>query len=172
MAKTTLFDKMQTLFGVSSTELRAVLILLAGVCIGMTVKIVRGETLPELYSLRAADNLYGALDSLAAAERTAFVGVDSAGNAMAELAKGDTVVRADTPFPTSKKKEMPASKINLNIATKAELMKLPGVGEATAEKIIEFRKNQRFRASEDIMKVKGIGQKKFEKMSPYLDTRQ
>jgi len=153
MAKSTVFDKMQTLFGVSATELRAVLILLAGVCIGMTVKIVSGETSPELYSLRAADNLYGALDSLATAERTTFVGVDTAGNALSELAKGDTVVRGESPFPVAKKKELPISSINLNIATKAELMKLPGVGEATAEKIIDFRKNRRFRAPEDIMNI-------------------
>lgn len=172
MARTTILDKMQTMFGVSAIELRAILILLSGVCIGVTVKLVRGETSPELYSLRAADNLYSALDSLATAERTTFVGVDSVGNAVAELAKGDTVIRADLQFPTAKKKELPTSNINLNIATKAELMRLPGVGEATAEKIIEFRKNQRFRKPEDIMNIKGIGPKKFEKISPYLDVRQ
>ncbi len=172
MGNYTAFDKLQTLLGVARYELRAVLLILAGIVIGLSVKFMRGETSPEMYSLRAADNLYRSLDSLADAEKTTFTGVDTAGNALPELAKGDTVVHAESPFPTAKKKEMPSGKINLNTATKAELMKLPGVGESTAEKIIEFRKNQPFRAAEDIMNIKGIGQKKFEKMAPFLSPKQ
>ncbi len=172
MAKTNFFDKMQSVFGVSAIELRAVLIIVAGIAIGAAVKLIRGETSPELYSLRIADNLSRELDSLAAAEKTTYIGVDTDGNALPELAKGDTVIHAESGFPTAKKKELPSSKINLNTATKAELMKLPGVGEATAEKIIEYRKNQPFSRPSDIMNVKGIGQKKFEKMSEYLKAKQ
>ena len=66
---------------------------------------------------------------------------------------------------------MHTDNININSASKVELMKLPGVGEATAMKIIEFRKSSPFKKPEDIMKVKGIGIKKFEKMKQYIITK-
>ena len=60
-------------------------------------------------------------------------------------------------------------KININTASKEELMALPGVGEKTAEKIILYRnENNDFKSIGEIMKVKGIGPKKFEKMKDYL----
>jgi comEA protein len=60
-------------------------------------------------------------------------------------------------------------KINLNSAGKIDLMKLPGIGEKTAEKIIEYRNNfGKFRHPQDIMNVKGIGEKKFEKLKSFI----
>lgn len=171
MAKQSFLDKLQSAFGVANYELRAVLLILGGIVIGVSIKVIRGETSPEMYSLRVADNLYRSLDSLADAEKTTFVGVDTTGNALPELATGDTLIHSTSPFPAAKQKEVPSGKINLNTATKAELMKLPGVGESTAEKIIEYRTNQRFRSPEDIMNIKGIGQKKYEKIAPFLDAQ-
>lgn len=58
------------------------------------------------------------------------------------------------------------AKVNLNLATIAELDALPGVGPSTAQKIIDFRTSfGAFRAPEDLMKVPGIGKKKFEQLS-------
>lgn len=59
---------------------------------------------------------------------------------------------------------MATDKVNINEATKEELMTLKGIGEATADKVIEYRKNQKFEKIEDIMNVKGIGQSKYEKI--------
>ncbi len=55
-----------------------------------------------------------------------------------------------------------ATKININTAPKEELITLKYVGEAIADRIIEYRTQYPFQAPEDIMKVKGIGQKIFE----------
>lgn len=52
--------------------------------------------------------------------------------------------------------------ININTAGIEELVKLKGVGEKTAEKIIEYREQTPFETIEDIMNVNGIGEKKFE----------
>lgn len=60
------------------------------------------------------------------------------------------------------------SKISINSASKEELMTLPGIGEKTALKIIEYRKVQAFKSIEDIKNVKGIGDKKYEKIKDLI----
>ena len=59
--------------------------------------------------------------------------------------------------------------VNLNSATLEELENLPGVGQVTAQKIIEYRQQHHFNKIEDIMNVKGIGKAKFQKIKDYLD---
>lgn len=59
--------------------------------------------------------------------------------------------------------------IDINRATAAELEGLPGVGPATAQKIVEDREtNGPFTKPEDLMRVPGIGAKKFESMREYV----
>lgn len=56
------------------------------------------------------------------------------------------------------------NKVNINEATLEELVTLDGIGEKVAAKVIEFRKkNGPFQKPEDLMMVKGIGQKMFDK---------
>lgn len=56
-------------------------------------------------------------------------------------------------------------KIDLNTATLCELDSLPGIGLAMAKRILEFRrKNGLFRRVEDLMNVRGIGERKFLKI--------
>jgi competence protein ComEA len=59
--------------------------------------------------------------------------------------------------------------VNLNTATAAELQALPGVGAATAKLIIEHRqKNGGFKKVEELMNIKGIGEKSFLKLKPMV----
>ena len=61
------------------------------------------------------------------------------------------------------------SLVNINTAGAEELMRLKGIGEKTAEKILEYRKeNGNFTSGEEIMEVKGIGEKKFEEIKDYI----
>ena len=60
-------------------------------------------------------------------------------------------------------------KVNLNQATKEELMTLSGVGEKKAEKIIEYREeNGSFKTIEDLKNVNGFGEKSFESLEKYI----
>lgn len=67
-------------------------------------------------------------------------------------------------YPENIRTEEPISPfpININTATKDELLLLPGIGEVYADRIISFRKKfGYFKEKEDLMKIKGIGIKKF-----------
>lgn len=60
-------------------------------------------------------------------------------------------------------------KVNLNLATKEELMTLNGVGEKKAEKIIDYREeNGSFKVVEDLKNVNGFGEKSFESLKSYI----
>lgn len=62
--------------------------------------------------------------------------------------------------------------VDLNTATAAQLESLPGIGPKTAQRIIEYReKNGPFKKIEDLMNVKGIGEKSFLKLKPGLTAR-
>jgi len=63
-------------------------------------------------------------------------------------------------------------KININEASQSELESLPGVGPRTAERILAHREAKgRFYKIEDLLEVKGIGEKKLQKISKYIDVR-
>lgn|SRR5690348_3001096 len=66
-------------------------------------------------------------------------------------------------------KATPSAPVNLNTATEAQLETLPGIGPKVAQRIIEFRqKNGSFKKAEDLMNVRGIGEKNFLKLKPLV----
>jgi len=82
----------------------------------------------------------------------------------------DSLERIEKEPKISKKElKLREKSVNLNNAGIDELCTLPGIGESTAQKIIEYRnKKGKFKKISDIMNVKGIGEKKFEKIKEYL----
>ena len=71
--------------------------------------------------------------------------------------------------PRSAAKKKASGPVSLSTASLAQLETLPGVGPATAQKILDYRmEHGGFSSIDEIQAVKGIGPKKFEKMKPFL----
>ena len=67
------------------------------------------------------------------------------------------------------KKKPPLKPVNINTATSEELQQVPGIGPATAEKILQMRKSYgAFKSVDDLLAIRGLGRKRLEKMRKYL----
>jgi competence protein ComEA len=83
-----------------------------------------------------------------------------AGASPALAAQGKAKAKAAAPITTP---------VNINTATTAQLEALPGVGARTAQLIVEQRqKNGGFKKIEELMNIKGIGEKSFLKLKPMI----
>ena len=68
----------------------------------------------------------------------------------------------DTTTPVS------SGLVNINTASKEQLLTVSGIGESKADAIIEYRKNNPFKTIEDIMNVSGIGESLYAKIKEYI----
>jgi competence protein ComEA len=59
--------------------------------------------------------------------------------------------------------------VDLNSASEAQLQEVPGIGPALAKKIVDFRnENGPFKSVDDLLKVRGVGEKSLERLRPHL----
>ena len=87
--------------------------------------------------------------------------------ALALCCAGALHAQADRPSP--KPTVETSAPLNLNTATQAQLEALPGIGASTAVRILEYRqKNGGFKKVEDLMNVRGVGEKSFLKLKPLV----
>ena len=69
------------------------------------------------------------------------------------------------PAPTEKTEKLTSFPISINSASAEELVLLPGIGNVIAKRILEYRiRNNGFKTKDEILRVKGIGKIKFEKI--------
>jgi competence protein ComEA len=83
-----------------------------------------------------------------------------------------------TRKPAKKKRNWPPKAkpvtgvVNINTANRAELIKLPGIGPAKAERILTFRKRRgNFRRVRDLRRVKGIGRMTLKRLARHLTVK-
>jgi len=80
--------------------------------------------------------------------------------------KGEAPTGAGGAGPSA---QQPGGKVNINSATASDFEDLPGIGPVLAQKIVDYRdQHGPFRSIQDLMKVTGIGQKKFDSLQAYV----
>ena len=115
------------------------------------------EKAPSAFWLRRHDQ-----QTLAVLGMVVIVGMAVAwllfGGATGRLIEIDQQPRRDAPF-----------RVDLNKATWPELTQLPGIGETLARRIVESReKAGPYASHEALLRVTGVGPKKFERLKPFL----
>jgi len=74
-----------------------------------------------------------------------------------------------SPSLLGTKKKPPEKPVNLNTATSEQLQQVPGIGPATAGKILQMRKTYGpFKSVDDLLAIRGLGAKRLDKMRKYL----
>ncbi len=122
---------------------------------------VRGEVEnPGVFVMRKGDTMQELLEKLILKPEADTDAI----NLLIPLKDKDLII-----IEKKKSKEEKDSLVSLNNADKELLMTLPGIGEKTAEAILEYRRQKGyFQKIEELMNVKGIGQKKWEKIRPFV----
>ncbi len=142
---------------VTALEARAVLLVAVVFSIGTAATFL--ETESDLHAHATATRIDEMLDSLERREDTTS-GTVSTDQRNVEITQAP-------PHETRTPKH-PLGPINLNTATVAELDALPGVGPATAQAIVASRARSRFTSTDDLLDIRGIGEKKLERIRPYV----
>ena len=81
------------------------------------------------------------------------------------LSEGDSVILRNVSASGGTEEQ---TLVNINTATKEELITLPGVGESTARAIIDYRQDHLFERPEDLMNVSGIGEAKYARLRDHI----
>jgi competence protein ComEA len=174
--------------GLSRREIIAIVVITAGVLLGGVLTYLR---VPERFATqppvqdsleRMACELAFVADSMADAQQNhqrqvralaqVEIKADSLRNLLDSTLVKDTahLNLLQTPTLSAPKSKKPGDMkpIDIRTASETQLRLLPTVGKVTAQKIVMYRRAMMFVHVEDLMRVKGIGVKRFAKLRPYL----
>ncbi|MBI4429168.1 MAG: helix-hairpin-helix domain-containing protein [Ignavibacteriales bacterium] len=138
-----MLKRLGELLALTNAERNVILFLVGTFLAGLAIRLYQ-ETFPSLpaFDYRSSDSTFAALSAAA----------EPAGEA--DQSHND-------------------SKIDINSASKTELMKLPGIGEVLAGRILAHRSERGpFQSIDDLRRVKGISQKKFEQIKNLIIVRE
>ncbi len=158
--------------GLNSKELWVIGFLLFSFAAGLVIKY-SGWKKPEEQDYSQVDKnfeekLKNSFEDLKPVEKDSIS--DKRADELLSLAESLSIDAEKTGSSITKIK--PGTMININTAGVQELIQLPGIGEVTAEKIIEYRETrQKFLSTDELMNVKGIGSKKFEALKNFITVK-
>jgi len=158
------FTSLQQTFGFTRSEIRVILFLSVTFLIGLGIRWYNQST--SRAGAPAGQFDYSRSDSI-----------------FLERSKKLAALSSPTPKPVPRAERndkglrktsstLPPSSININTATKDQLMRLPGIGESYAERIILYREDYgSYTSVDDLTNVKGIGKKTLERIKPFLTVK-
>ncbi|GAB5537366.1 MAG: hypothetical protein Rubg2KO_36150 [Rubricoccaceae bacterium] len=176
--------RIQNRIGLAAPEGTAALVILIALAVGTVARHVQASTAPVAPDLYASsDAAFAAADRAAASGSVSIQPVVSATGSLSEPPSEpeEAVALADSmdvaPEPVAEPPAAPArrtaraapARTGINTASAADLDRLPGIGPALAGRILAYRQQHgRFSRAEQLIEVKGIGPKTFEKMKPWV----
>jgi competence ComEA-like helix-hairpin-helix protein len=137
-------------FGFTPAERKVVLILISTFIVGMSIKIAKSAFGgPPEYDYRSMDSTFAAHS--------------------AEYNSAQSEIVDSTAKQISAGKKDLHCVVNINTATKAQLVTLPGIGEVLADRILSYRNmHGSFKTVGELKSVEGIGEKKFIKLETFV----
>jgi competence protein ComEA len=147
-------EKISRRIGFTQTEIKVILCIIIALVAGLIVNFIKKSKNNNDYlefNYKTEDSLYNAALSNS-------------------VIKDSLSLNRRNIVQARNKKVIPVSKIiNMNSAPVPELILLPGIGEKTAQAIIEYRKKHgKFSSIEEILNIKGIGIKKLDKIKMFI----
>ncbi|MEO0557429.1 MAG: helix-hairpin-helix domain-containing protein [Bacteroidota bacterium] len=172
--------RLQNRIGLAAPEGTAALAILVALAAGTVARHVQASAAPVAPDLYASsDAAFEAAERSATADAVPIRPVVSTTVSMPEPA--EAVELADSaevapepvvepaPAPARRSARPAPARTGINTASAAELDRLPGIGPALASRILAYRQQHgRFSRPEQLIEVKGIGPKTFEKMKPWV----
>lgn len=123
---------------------------------------------PGLYKMKGKVRLYEIIDKAGGLKEEANI---NSINQARYVKDGEKIIIPSSRNSQGVDKESISNEnnlVNINTASKEELLKLPGIGEVTAEKIINYRDNNNFTKIEDLKNVNGIGTATYNKLKDLI----
>jgi competence ComEA-like helix-hairpin-helix protein len=164
-----MLKKISRKIGFTETEIKVILFLAIGFLFGFVIKIYNDNSKPEYksYDYTQDDSLFNYYNNRAEKNLS-----DEKNRKEKKIvdSKEEVLDFSSTGFEKKKSLPLPEEKsINLNEADLETLIRLPGIGQITALKIIDLRSQKsKFTNLEELMEVKGIGEVKFNKIEKFL----
>jgi competence protein ComEA len=162
-----MFEKLSRKIGFTQTEITVILFLAGLFLLGFIYVefFKQTDNDNEYFDYTKQDSLfyyYSNLNPEIDPEDSALISNLEIKKRVLELSDTFAYVKKDISSLTEKS-------INLNKAGISDLIKLPGIGEKTAEKILQLRDERKgFKRLDELMDVKGIGEVKFNKIKKFL----
>ena len=164
-----MFEKFSKKFGFTQIEIKVILFLVVSFIIGFGIKTYKGNSKEEItaYNYSKEDSLFSHYRKNA--EQNLEKEKEKR-NTKKFDSKAEVLDFKSDGFTENKKPALPAEKsIDINTADVKTLVGLPGIGEKTAQKMIDLRAERgKFNSLEELMDVKGIGKSKFTKIKKFL----